>query len=361
MFLSLIVLLGVGGQGLFAAPSDSVNIPDVNLKAALNSALGQGAGSDINEGQMASIITLSLNNTNIADLTGLEYATGIQYFTMNGNQVTDFTAIKSMTALKQLRLSGNNVTSSRFPDLSHLNSLILIDLAFANVDNAVLDKINKILSLTTICFQSNINITTIEPLEVLPKLKDIDVQFCGINDFRPINNMPLLTRLAAYGQNTGRLDPHTILDRTDLDYNEGAETLFLPFSMMPNVLTNFDGVQVRFTPFASPSYTYVGFNDVAVPEARLSIDSTGITISGVTLSEFQNLNELEYNAFYDNPAGSYATPPGFTFYAISSGTYDHYFDIVDRPFITATSPIYYWENQSVDESTFFVECRSSNQ
>ena len=215
--LSVLVLLGVGGQMLFAASSDIVTIPEANLKAALNTTLGQGAGSDITEGQMASITNLYLNNSSIADLTGLQYGTGITYFSMTANQVTNLDSIKAMNSLVSLTLSGNNITSSNFPDLSYLTSLTKVDLSNSGVDNAVLDKVNKITTLTSVRFQSNSSITIIEPLVVLSNLTEIWVQFCGVSDFRPINNMPSLTAMYGSGQNTGLLDPPTTLDKTGLD------------------------------------------------------------------------------------------------------------------------------------------------
>ena len=131
--------------------------------------------------------------------------------------------------------------------------------------------------------------------------------------------------------------------------------MYLPFTMMPNIKTNFDGTLSPFTTSTSPADTFLGFNGVAVSQGRLIIDGNGITISGVTLNEFQSLQQLEYNTRYNLPAGSYATPPGFTFYSISGGTYDHYFDIVDRPVITANSPVFYWQNHGVNESTFLLD------
>ncbi len=354
--MSFLLLLGMGGQHtLWAAPSDIVNIPDTNLKTLVNTSLGQAAGSDITQGQMASIITLNLNNSAISDLTGLEYATGLLDLRMSTNQVTNLEVLRSLTSLNYLALQGSNVTSDNFPDLAHLTSLIQLDLSSSGVDNSIMEKINKISSLETVRFQSNSSITNIEPLTALPNLTALWVQFCGINDFRPINNMPLLTSLLGAGQNTGRLDPPTELDRTKLAYDASTETLHLPFSMMPNVLTNFDGALSPFTTSTSPTRTNLSFNGQLVPEVRLVIDGNGITVNGVTLSEFQGLDEIEYNAYYDLPAGSYATPPGFNFYAISGGTYLHVFNIIDKPIITANSPVYYWQNNPVSESRFLAD------
>lgn len=96
---------------------------------------------------------------------------------------------------------------------------------------------------------------------------------------------------------------------------------------MPNRLTNFDGYQPPFTTSNSTSQTYFDLNGVQVLSSRLAITEDGITVSGVTQSEFENIETMEYNAFYNNPAGSYAQPDGYSFYASSSGTYLHQFSI----------------------------------
>lgn len=103
------------------------------------------------------------------------------------------------------------------------------------------------------------------------------------------------------------------------------QSFFGPFSIMLNRLTNFDGYQPPFTTSNSTSQTYFDLNGVQVLSSRLAITEDGITVSGVTQSEFENIETMEYNAFYNNPAGSYAQPDGYSFYASSSGTYLHQF------------------------------------
>lgn len=72
-------------------------------------------------------------------------------------------------------------------------------------------------------------------------MNELRVQFCGITDFRPINQMPALTQLAAFGQNTGRNDPTTDINAKDLNYDADKQTIDIPFSIMPNRMTNYAG------------------------------------------------------------------------------------------------------------------------
>lgn len=181
--------------------------------------------------------------------------------------------------------------------------------------------------LESLSFESNMNITTIEPLIELPNLTELRIQFCGVADFTVINQFPKLSSLAAYGQNTGRNDEITSLSAKELNYDPDNQSFFVPFSIMPNRLTNFDGYQPPFTTSNSSSQTYFDLNGVQIPSSRLAITEEGVTVSGVTQSEFESIETMEYNAFYNNPDGAYAVPDAYSFYAISSGTYLHQFSI----------------------------------
>ena len=138
-----------------------------------------------------------------------------------------------------------------------------------------------------------------------------------------------MSDLAAFGQNTGRNDPPTTVTRSSLKYNEDEQSVYIPFSMMPNRMTNFDGYIPPFSTSNSASNTYFDFNGTQLPASRLQIDDNGITINSVSPEEYQGIKSFEYNARLNNPAGTYAVPDGYTFYAISSGTYLHQFDVVD--------------------------------
>ena len=66
---------------IWAASSDIVDIPDVNMKAALNSALNvEDSSADITKEQLESLTALKLtdsDDTHITDYTGLEYCVNL--------------------------------------------------------------------------------------------------------------------------------------------------------------------------------------------------------------------------------------------------------------------------------------------
>ncbi|EGO8899615.1 hypothetical protein D5668_10665, partial [Enterococcus faecalis] len=302
-------------------------LPDPTLQSVVAKSLGIEV-SEITKEQMSKLKTISIyaSDSTIADLTGLEYAINLSSFYMSGqNQITDFSVLGSLNNLNYVYLMGSNVTDDNVPNFG--DNVTRLNLSSASVTDAVFSKIVNMKGLESLSFESNMNITTIAPLTALPNLTELRIQTCGVTDFTVINDFPKLSSLAAYGQNTGRNDAVTSLSAKELNYDPNNQSFFVPFSIMPNRLTNFDGYQPPFTTSNSTSQTYFDLNGVQIPSSRLTITEDGITVSGVTQSEFENIETMEYNAFYNNPAGSYAQPDGYSFYAISSGTYLHQFSI----------------------------------
>lgn len=302
-------------------------MPDPTLQSVVAKSLGIDV-SEITKEQMNKLQTLYIYaaDSAIADLKGLEFAMNLSSFYMSGqNQITDFSVLKSLNKLAYVYLMGANVTDDNVPNFG--DNVTRLNLSSASVTDAVFSKIVNMKGLESLSFESNMNITTIAPLSALPNLTELRIQTCGVTDFTVINDFPKLSSLAAYGQNTGRNDAVTSLSAKELNYDPNNQSFFVPFSIMPNRLTNFDGYQPPFTTSNSTSQTYFDLNGVQIPSSRLTINEDGITVSGVTQSEFENIETMEYNAFYNNPAGSYAQLDGYSFYAISSGTYLHQFSI----------------------------------
>lgn len=310
--------------------ADTITIADPILKQTILSTLGLPADSELTQADMDRLTILTLNSTQLTSLSGLESAKNLSSISITATvALTDFSPLEQLSSLTFVSLQTKSLTSANFPDLSNNTGLTNLSLGATSIDDDILPKIAQLTSLIRIYMDSNMNITTIAPFKVLPNLKSLSVQFCGITDFTVINEFPALNDLAAFGQNTGRTDRPTTIGRSTLDYDFDQHTLFIPFSMMPNRLTNFDGYVPPFTTSNSASNTYLDFNGTQLPANRLQITDVGITISGVTEDEFANLSSFEYNARLNNPVGSYAQPQGFAFYAISAGTYLHQFNVLD--------------------------------
>lgn len=329
----------------------SVAIPDLVLKQAILTQLGKPLTNELTKEDMEHLTSLRLLGETAAQihtLTGLEYAANLVDITLDASQVTDFSPLEQLSSLVYVSLSGKNITSANFPNLSKSSGITHIYASNAQLDNDVLPKLVLLKQLERLYLDSNIYITTLEPLKILPKLRSISVQFCGITDFTVISEFPALNDLAAFGQNTGRTSTPTTITRTNLPYDAEQETIFLPFTLMPDRLTNFDGYVPPFTISTSANETQLEFNGVRLPENRLQINEHGITVSAVSEEEYSNLSSIEYNARINNPVGNYQTPANFAFYSISSGTYLHQFDVVDEPKDGAPVAVRYLDETGLD-------------
>ncbi|WP_221772784.1 LapB repeat-containing protein [Listeria farberi] len=338
------------------AAQDIVNIPDPVLKSYLNGLLGQPSTSDITEAQMDTIINVTINNSSLKDLTGLDYAHNLIFLNLTNTGVTDYSLVTKITSLTNLNISGDNLTTNSLPNLNGLENLNNLTLTSGKLDNSALTKFNKIPNLTFLNLDSNPAITNVMPLKLLPDLTTLFIQFCGVNDFRGIDSFPKLTNLSAYGQNVGNaVLINSKIKSSSLNYNETNQTIFVPFTLMTERSINFDGYLFPFTTNTGSSNTYFTLNGVQISGDRLSITDTGITVNGITKDYFDSITKMEYNARYDNPAGSYPTPPNFNRYSVSAGTYDHFFDIEHSLTITNDSTISYAEQKIVTEEQFLKD------
>ncbi|MBF2644905.1 LapB repeat-containing protein [Listeria seeligeri] len=338
------------------AADDIVNIPDPAFKSYLNDLLGQPSTSDITEAQMDTIATITINGGSVSDITGIDYAHNLTSVRIANTQVTDFSLLASLPKLTNISLAGNNITSNSIPNLNNLQNLSNLSISPASLDNSALTKINKIPNLTFLDLDSNYSLTDIMPLQSLPNLATLFVQFCGIHDYRGIENFPKLNNLSAYGQNVGRtVLINSTIKSSALNYNEAAQTIFVPFTLMTDRTVNFNGDLIPFSTSTSSSNTYFTLNEQQINGSRLSIDNTGITVTGITKDFFDSITKMEYNSVYNNPAGSYAAPPNIPNYTISGGTYDHYFDIDHSLTITNDAAISYTEGNTITETQFLTD------
>ncbi|MBC1514261.1 LapB repeat-containing protein, partial [Listeria booriae] len=297
-----------------------------------------------------------INGGSVSDITGIDYAHNLTSVRIANTQVTDFSLLASLPKLTNISLAGNNITSNSIPNLNNLQNLSNLSISPASLDNSALTKINKIPNLTFLDLDSNYSLTDIMPLQSLPNLATLFVQFCGIHDYRGIENFPKLNNLSAYGQNVGRtVLINSTIKSSALNYNEAAQTIFVPFTLMTDRTVNFNGDLIPFSTSTSSSNTYFTLNEQQINGSRLSIDNTGITVTGITKDFFDSITKMEYNSVYNNPAGSYATPPNITNYSISGGTYDHYFDIDHSLTITNDAAISYTEGNTITETQFLTD------
>ena len=80
-----------------------VNIPDANLRVAIERAVKKSSGAIITPSEMATLTDLDARNQNISDLTGLEYATNLDTLSLSDNRISDISSLQDLTSLIYLR------------------------------------------------------------------------------------------------------------------------------------------------------------------------------------------------------------------------------------------------------------------
>jgi hypothetical protein len=105
-----------GVRVIVADEEEQVVIPDANLRAAIEAALGKASGASITVAEMAALITLNAEEAGISNLTGLEFATDLTWLYFAYNTITDVSALAGLTNLKELYLTGNLLSASSIND-----------------------------------------------------------------------------------------------------------------------------------------------------------------------------------------------------------------------------------------------------
>ena len=97
-------------------------IPDDNLRAVLEEALGKGSGAPITELELADLTQLGASSKSITDLKGLELCTNLEVLYLGGNNISDISGLASLTNLRELSLYRTNIS-----EISALASLTKLD------------------------------------------------------------------------------------------------------------------------------------------------------------------------------------------------------------------------------------------
>ena len=212
---------------LAKAQTQAVTIPDANLRAVIEDSLSKPSGAMITRAEMATLTKLEAPNSNISDLTGLEYATGLTYLDLgdefvnsrwvNSNSISGLSALSSLTSLTTLDLENNNI--SNISALSSLTSLTALTL-----DNNNISSISVLSSLTSLEWLTldNNNISSISVLSSLTSLTTLDLENNNISNISVLSSLTSLTSLGLSDNNISSissLSSLTSLTSLTLDNN----------------------------------------------------------------------------------------------------------------------------------------------
>ena len=187
------------------ATAQTVNIPDPNLRAALENALNKPSSDPITASEMETLTNLRTPNANISDLTGLESATNLTELSLYRNNISNISPLAGLNNLTELRLWDNNI--SNVSPLAGLNKL------------------------TWLLLRNN-SITDISPLTELNQLTELSLESNSISDILPLV------------ENTG-LGSEDFVRLTKNPLNALSINTHIPALQSRGVLVKFDDIVAR--------------------------------------------------------------------------------------------------------------------
>ena len=171
-----------------------VHIPDPNLRAAIEDALGVKSGSPISSEEMATLTHFWARDASIGVLIGLEFATDLTELRLGDNNITDISSLSGLINLRRLGLGRNSVTDiSPLSGLTNLRRLGLSNNGITDV-SALVSVLSGLTNLTALHLKDN-GITDISSLSGLTNLTELRLSGNRVRDISPLLGLTNLRNL----------------------------------------------------------------------------------------------------------------------------------------------------------------------
>ena len=314
-------------MGATATQVISVNIPDANLRAKIESALGKTSGDPITATEMATLTSLTAQDASISNLTGLETATNLTTLKLGNNTISNISALSGLTSLTELHLWDNQLSNisalagltnltrlylwgNTISDISHLSGLTslrqlrigennisnisavsrLTNLTYLSVKENAISDISAVSGLTNLAelVIGNNTISDITPIQNLTNLEWLDMPNNSISDISAVQNLTQLVEL--YFQNNAVSDLSPLVTNTGLGTDDELDVRGNLLSY-PSIYTHIPALQAR--------NVYVDFdNRVATAPVKISGDTqqgnTGATLAQPFVVEVQDGSSVAF-------------------------------------------------------------------
>ena len=174
----------------FTITAQTVSIPDPNLRAVIEAALGKAAGSPITAAEMETLTYLEGDNARISDLTGLEFALNLTELDLRDNAISDISPLAGLTDMIELYLGNNRISDiSPLTELTNLKRLTLAENSISDIS-----PLAELTDLRRLDLWLNA-ISDMSPLAGLTNLIDLDLAYNAISDMSPLAELTNLKRL----------------------------------------------------------------------------------------------------------------------------------------------------------------------
>ena len=325
-------------RGVKVMVRDTVlDIPDANLRVAVEGRLGKKSGETITTDEMAAIMWLSAGRMGIVDLIGLEFATGLTNLNLFNNQISDLSPLSGLTAMVELILSDNQIV-----DISLLSGLTsLRELSLTN--NQIVD-ISPLSGLTSLreLYLTNNQIVDISPLSGLTSLEVLSLannQIVGISSLTGLTRLKQLSITNNQIVDLSQLSGLNRLSWLDLSNNKIADISPL---LENSGLGEGDFVDLRHNPLDDDS---INVHIIALKERGVKVLVTGAVVD----IPDANLRTVVEHRLGKESGETITTDEMVTFYGLSAEA-SSIVDLTGLEFATKLTDLFLANNEIADLS-----------
>ena len=267
-----------------------VNIPDPNLRAAIEKALGKAPGDTIITLDMENLTRLEASEAGIMNLTGLEAATNLTVLYLHRNSISDMSVVEDLAKLTELFIWDNNISdmsavsgltrltklglgSNPITDISAVSGLTnLTELYLGNSSITDISAVSRLTNLTKLHLWRN-SITDISVVLGLTNLTELYLENNSITDISAVSGLTNLTKLSIWGNSISDISP--LVANTGLGSEDEILLQRNPLSYL-SIRTHIPrlqrrGVTVKFDNRAHPALSKVsGDNQEGMPNETLA-------------------------------------------------------------------------------------------
>jgi Leucine-rich repeat (LRR) protein len=296
---------------LFAASlslaEEPVYFADANLKAAVEQALGK---TDPTPTDMLSLTTLG-QPSQIADLTGIEYAKNLQLLDVQSGWINDLGPLSGLGNLQCVVVSENRI--SDLSPLSGLTNLQVLGLVVNQISN--LSPLSGLTNLQILELNFN-HISDVSPLSGLTNLQWLNLNDNQISDPSPLSGLTNLQVLGLFVNQISNLSPLsglTNLQILELNFNHISDVS--PLSGLTNLQwLNLNDNQIRdlspLSGLTKLTNLYLWDNQISdLPplDGLTNLQTLNLESNQISdLSSLSGLTNLEVLALAQNPLNSEA-------------------------------------------------------
>ena len=294
-----------------AAVPEETWMSDANLRAGVREALGLRPGESLTKLALQGLTELSITESSLSDLSGLEHATNLSVLVLHQNQIDDITPLQNLTNITDLILWSNQISDiTPLENITSLKNLSVYDNSINNItplqnltslwalnmnNNEVSDisPLEDLTALTTLQFHSN-QVSDISSLAGLTALTDLYFNDNQVSDITVLKEMSALIHLFLWN--------NQVSDITPLQSLVSLKTLGIKGNQVSDVssLSN-------LTKITRLQLDRNEIRDITRLEDLTTLTELGLAYNQITnVRPLEDLMALTYLTLSDNPITDYA-------------------------------------------------------